>query len=114
MNREVDNVYGVITAEQGVRHVLRAVEHLFAGGRTSVNRSSDHGAETLRLRSDQAEFESEPLADGVQHLFNGTVGGPLEQVLGFVRSLSEALRTAGIEHRFEVYDENQDLAQDIP
>jgi hypothetical protein len=111
---EAYDIYGLITAPQGMLPVLRAVRHLAAGGQASIYRSGYNGAETLRLRSDGVEFESDPLKDGVHHLFNGGVGGSLEEVVGFIRTLSEALQTAGIEHRFEIYDEDQNLVRVIP
>ncbi len=108
---EGNNVCGIITAPQGMQPVLRVVERLFAGGRASIYRSGYNGAETLRLRSDRVEFESDPIEDGSQHLFSGGVSGSPEEVVGIVRALSEALAKAGIEHRFEIYDEDQNLIQ---
>jgi hypothetical protein len=110
---EANNVYSIITAPEGMEPVLRAIKGLAAGGRASIYQSGYNGAETLRLRSDRVDFESVPLEDGVQHLFNGGVGGSLEEVVDFVRALSEALHQARIEHRFEIYDEDQNLVQFI-
>ena len=110
---EGNNVYGIITAPQGLEPVLRAIEQVVGGGRASIYRSQFNGSETLRLRSESADFESDPLDDGVQHLFNGGVGGSLEKVVAFVRALSESLSRSGIEHSFEVY-EGQQLVQRLP
>ena len=110
---EGNNVYGIITAPQGLEPVLRAIEQVVSGGRASIYRSRFNGSETLRLRSESADFESDHLDDGVQHLFNGGVGGSLEEVVALVRALSESLSQSGIEHSFEVYDDQQ-LVQRIP
>ena len=110
---EGNNVYGIITAPQGLEPVLRAVEQVVTGGRAYIYRSQFNGAETLHLRSETAEFESDHLDDGVQHLFSGGVGGSLEEVIHFVRGLSESLSGSEIEHSFEVYDDQQ-LVQRIP
>src|SRR5260370_6963157 len=93
---EGNNVCGIITASRGLQPVLRAVEHLVAGGRAWIYRSQFNGAETLHLRSESVDFESEPLQDGVQHLFSGGVGGSLDEVLGFVRALPEPLSPPGL------------------
>jgi len=111
---EANNVYGILTALQGMEPVLRAVEHLFAGDQAPIYRSGYNRTATLCLCSDWVEFESTPLEDGIQHLFNGAVGGSLAEVVGFARALCEALQKAGIEHRFEIYDEEQHLVQFIP
>jgi hypothetical protein len=107
-----NNVYGEIIAPHGLETVLRAVEPLATGGRAYIYRSSYSGAETLHLVSDQVNFESDPLGAG-EHLFNGGVGGSLDGVVDFVRALSDALHKAGIEHRFEVYDDEHNLVQEV-
>lgn len=109
---EGNNVYCLITAPQGLQPVLRAVEQVVGGGRAYIKRSGFNEAETLRLRSESADFESDYLDDGVQHLFSGGVGGSLEEVVAFVQALSMSLSLAGIEHSFEVYDD-QHLVQRI-
>lgn len=108
-----NNVYGVITAAQGLEPALRAIEQMVTGGQAYIYRSQFNGAETLRLRSVTADFDSDHLCDGVQHSFNGGVDGSLEEVIHFVRRLSELLSRSGIEHSFEVYDDQQ-LVQSIP
>ena len=110
---EGNNVYGTITAPQGLEAVLRAVQQVVSGGRAYINRSQFNGAETLHLRSESIDFESDHLGDGVQHLFSGGVDGSLEEVIGFVRALSESLSRSGIEHSFEIYDDQQ-LVQRVP
>jgi hypothetical protein len=111
---EGNNVYGIITAPLGLEPVLRAVEHVVSEGRAYIYRSQYNGAGTLHLQSESADFNSENLDDGVQHLFNGGVGGSLEEVIGFVRMLSESLSRSGIEHSFEVYGDDHQLVQVIP
>ncbi len=111
---EGNNVYGIITAPQGLQPILRAVEQVAGSGRAYIYRSQFNGAETLHLRSESVNFKSDYLDDGIRHLFNGGVGGSLEEVLGFVRALSESLSRSGIEHSFEVYEDDQHLVQRIP
>jgi hypothetical protein len=110
---EGDNVCGIISAPQGLKPVLKAVELVVGEGRAYIYRSQFNGAETLHIRSEVADFESDYLEDGVQHLFNGGVGGSLEEVQAFVRKLSESLSRSGIEHFFEVYD-GEHLVERIP
>ncbi|WP_020471921.1 hypothetical protein [Zavarzinella formosa] len=112
MTPEGNNVYGHITAPQGLLPILHAVEQTVRGGQVHIKRSGFNGAETLRIRSELADFETDSLGGG-EHLFNGGVGGSLEEVVVFVRALSESLSRAGIEHSFEVYDDQQ-LVQQIP
>ena len=96
-----------------MRPILRAVEQVVGRGHAYIKRSGFDGAETLHVLSESADFESDYLDDGVEHLFNGGVGGSLEEVVAFVRTLSESLSRSGIEHCFEVYD-HQQLVQRLP
>jgi len=110
---EGNNIYGLFTAPDGLQPVLRAIAQVVGGGRAYIKRSGFSGAETLYLRSESADFESDHLDEGAQHVFNGSVGGSLEEVVAFVRALSESLSRSGMEHSFEVYDDQQ-LVQRIP
>lgn len=104
-----NNVHGVITGRHGLNPVLGAVKRLVgSGGRATLYRSGFDGAETLEFVTESAEFESTALRGG-EHLLNGGVCGPLEDVLAFVRALSGALSEAEVEHRFEVSDDRQRL-----
>src|SRR5947209_5496900 len=104
---ENDNVYGIFTARHSLEPVLRAIKEVVAAGRVYIYRSQFNGAETLHLESETAQFESEPLDGGVEHLFSGGVSGSLDEVIRFVQRLSESLSLWGIEHSFEVYDGQQ-------
>src|SRR5262245_3957030 len=111
---EGNNVSGLITAPQGLQPVLRAVEQVVGEGRAYIYRSQFNRAETLHLRTGSACFDSDHRDDGFQHFFSGGVGGSLEEVLAFVRALSESLSRSGIEHSFEVYDDDQELVRRMP
>lgn len=108
---ESTNVYGLFHAPHGLRSILRAIDH--TGNWAYIKQSGFNGTETLHLRSEFAEFDSDSLGDGVQHVLNGGVGGALEEVVAFVRVLSEALSRSGIEHFFEIYADRK-LVHCIP
>src|SRR4051812_31600854 len=99
---DFDNVYGHFVAPQGLDPVLRAVRRLVGEGQASVYTSQFDGAQTLRFSTDAVDFESTPHDGGTRHLLNGGVDGTLPEVANFVRTMSELLTEAGIEHRFEV------------
>lgn len=109
-----NNVFGMIKASHGLKPILRAIAGLVAdGGRAAISRSGFDGATKVRMTTDAADFESTPLGGG-EHLLNGGVGGSIDEVLEFVRALSGALSEARVEHRFEVYDNDNQLVQIIP
>lgn len=99
-----NNVYGQVIAPGGLRPVLVAVEALLGPGCASLFQTRAAGTETLRIRTDTADFESLPMPGGMEHLLNGAVAGTPEQVVQFVRTLSAALSDAKVEHSFEVHD----------
>src|SRR4051812_27293720 len=102
---DANNVYGHIISQQGLFLVLREVRRFVAENRAFIYRSQFNGAETLHFSTDTVDFMSTPLEDGPRHLINGSVRGTPEDVVAFVRALSESLIEGGIEHRFEVYDD---------
>lgn len=104
MARGFNNVYGQLVAPDGLRPVLVAAERVLGPGAASVFRSRAGGAETLRIRTDAADFESLPLPGGMEYLLNGSVAGTAEEVATFVRALSASLAAARVEHGFEVHD----------
>lgn len=109
-----NNVYGRIVAPGGLAPVLGAVRGLPGLERAYVKKSQYDGAEVLRFSSDAVDFESTPLGGGPRHLLNGGVEGPPEDVVGFVRAMSDRLAEAGVEHHFEVYDTDGSLLTVIP
>jgi hypothetical protein len=106
-----NDVYGQVTAPMGLELVLQAVRRVTGEGKGHLYRSQFSGATTLRFSTENVDFESTPLDDGRQHLFNGAVGGSLVHVTTFARSLSAMLADLGIENRFEVYDDENNLVQ---
>lgn len=106
-----NNVYGTLTALRGLQPVSNAINAAVAGCRASIYRSQFNGAETLHVRSESAEFDSDPLKDGAKHPFNGAVGGTPKEVADFVQTLSDALSVAGVEHSFEIHDSEQKVVK---
>jgi hypothetical protein len=100
-----NNVYGQVIAPGGLRAVVVALEAALGPGTASMYRSrAGTDAEQLRIRTDAADFESLPLPGGMEHLLNGAVAGPTDDVARFVRTLSAALTEVKVEHTFEVHD----------
>ena len=111
---KTNNVYGQIIAPDGLRPVHAAVEKVLGPGCASIFRArASNQSETLRIRTDTADLESLPLPGGIEHLLNGAVGGPVEEVVAFVQRLSDALAEAKVEHSFEVHDGRQ-IVRSLP
>lgn len=109
-----NNVYGQLVAPDGLRPVARAAEAACGPGSAAAYRDRASNTERLRLRTDAADLESLPLPGGTDHLFNGAVAGPIADVLAFVRALSSALTSEGVEHSFEVLDREQKQSWSVP
>ena len=107
-----NNVYGIVKAPGGLRPVLAAAQTLDCWRSARIKTSGYSGEQTIRLESEDADFETERLSES-EHLFNGAVGGTLDQVINFVQRLSDALHAGGIDHHFEVYNAENDLAAAI-
>lgn len=113
MTPDSNNVYGRVVTPTGLGPVLRAMQRLVGEGRVSIDTSQFDGAETLHFSTGDADFESTPLGDG-SHLLNGGVGGTPDELVAFVRAMSQAFAEAGIDHRFEVYDDQHNLVGLVP
>ena len=108
------NVYGHFVAPDGLQMALRVFQQLVGDDHASIDVSHDDGMATLHLSTEECVFASTPLLCGVEHIFNGAVAGASEDVVAFVTSLSDCLFDAGIEHRFEIYDEAHKLIAMLP
>jgi hypothetical protein len=105
MTPATNNVYGQIVAPEGLGAVLKTVEAMLGPGCASLFRPrSSSEIETLRIRTNNADFESLPLAGGIDYLLNGSVEGSLDEIMQFTRFLSEGLAEARIEHTLQVHD----------
>ncbi|QDV15471.1 hypothetical protein Pan153_00850 [Gimesia panareensis] len=107
-----NNVYGCITSLDGLAFVRDAVNKLEEVNEACISVSGYDGSESLILRSDLIDFESEPLENG-QHLLNGAIAGTINEIISFVSKLSHTLSEAGIEHHFEIYNA-EELVKEIP
>ena len=104
MGQRFNNVYGQVIAPSGLRPVQVAAERALGPGTAAVFRPRASDAETLRIRSDTADFESLPLPGGMEFLLNGAVAGSAAEVAAVVRALSAALLELKVEHTFEGHD----------
>ena len=101
-----NNVYGIVCAPGGLKAILSIAQSLVGNDLASIYVSGYDGAATLRFSSDECDFESTPLGQNDEHLLNGGVAGCSDNVVEFVRVLSERLTQAAIANRFEVYDDD--------
>ena len=104
MRRKPNNVYGQMIAPGGLRPAVAAIEEALGPGSASMFRTSTADAEGLRARTDAVDLESLPLPGGMEHLLNGVIEGPADEIVRIVRSISAAFDEAKIEHTFEVHD----------
>jgi hypothetical protein len=107
-----NNVYGSLFAPDGLEIILDVIKPLLHDGKVYIYTSQFNSAKTLRLRSKNVDFGSEPLENN-KHLLNGFVYGTFQDVKNFVSLLSKALKSINIQHSFEIYDENQELVEQL-
>jgi hypothetical protein len=112
MTSNGNNVYGSLFAPDGLEIILDVIKPLLLDGKVYIYTSQFNSAKTLHLLSEHVDFGSEPLEND-KHLFNGFVDGTLEDVKNFVSLLSKALKSINIRHSFEIYDENQELVEQL-
>ena len=102
-----NNVYGYLHSSvglQGVANVLR--NHLgWSEQEVYICTSQFDGSETLKIRRETCEFETQILKEGGKWLFHGAVAGELYDILATLKDMCEPLRFSGYETSFEIYDE---------
>ena len=108
-----NNVYGVLKPPVKLKVVLAGATSVHQWGKAHIYVSGYDGARTIHLRSESADFDSNPIGSG-EHLFNGAVGGTPDEVIAFVKRLSEAFTERGVAHQLEVYDADRQLVAEFP
>jgi hypothetical protein len=103
-------VYGQILAPRGMRPVFKSIQSLVGSEHAHIRISGYDGTPILWVSTEWCELESTPLENSKEHLLNGAIAGSTEAVVEFVTALSRSLAAAGIDHRFEVYDESDQQA----
>ena len=102
---------GYVVAPMGLQSVLQAVRRITAGCKADIYRSHFNGAETLHFSTASADFETTPLDYRTRHLLNGGASGNLQEVVALSKPCPKCLPRAGIEHSFEVYNNDDFLVQ---
>ena len=114
---EHNNVYGRLECVGRIEELTELVRNHLALTASDIWLKKSHfdGAETIVIRSNNADFNAYTgKADG-ELLFNGAVAGNDQEVQKFVQELHRALKTAGFRPRFEIYGEDKNcLAQFDP
>jgi alkanesulfonate monooxygenase SsuD/methylene tetrahydromethanopterin reductase-like flavin-dependent oxidoreductase (luciferase family) len=104
-----NNVYGLLSCDGRLQELAQLLRALLAATESeiSIKISQFDGAQTLRVRTERAEFDAYLSGADRTFLFNGAVAGTAEQVCLFVQRLHKALQVAGFHPRLEVYDDDE-------
>ncbi len=111
-----NNVYGYLYSKKGLRDVAKVLRNYLGLSEKQIfiYRSQFDGNETLKIRMEMCELETQSLKEGDKWLFNGAVAGDIESIKATLKEIYDPLRRKGYETNFEIYDENCDFLSDYP
>jgi hypothetical protein len=111
-----NNVYGHLYSKTGLRDVAKVLRNYLGLSEKQVYiyRSQFDGDETLQIRTETYEFETQSLEEEDKWLFNGAVAGDIDSIKVTLKEICDPLRRQGYETKFEIYDENCEFLSDYP
>lgn len=111
-----NNVYGFLFSRTSLEKVAEVLRSRLGLTKTEVYvyRSGFDGSETLKVRTEAYEFETQKAKENNTWLFSGSVAGNLDEILTVLKLLSSHLRWAGYDTKFEIYDQEFDCIAEYP
>lgn len=106
--KDCNNVFGQVICPDGIESVHKIIKDTYGSQGVEVTLRKNR----LRFTNDAFDFESDYLGDN-EHLLNGSVDIEIDAIVNFVQDISGLLANAGIKHKFEVYDEKDELYKKI-
>jgi hypothetical protein len=112
----VNNVYGYLYSKTGLRDAAKVLRNYLGLSEKQIYiyKSQFDGNETLKIRTETCEFETQSLKEGNKWLFNGAVSGDIDSIKATLKEICDPLKRKGYETNFEIYDENCDYLCDYP
>jgi hypothetical protein len=111
-----NNIYGYLSSKTGLRDVAKVLRNYLdlSEKQIYIYRSQFDGDETLKIRAEIYEFETQSLEEGDKWLFNGAVAGDVNSIKATLKEICDPLRRQGYETKFEIYDKNCEFLSDYP
>ncbi|MEL6438127.1 MAG: hypothetical protein AAFQ80_02555 [Cyanobacteria bacterium J06621_8] len=111
-----NNVYGFLYSKVGLRDVAKVLQDFLelSEKQAYIYKSQFDGNETLKIRTEAYEFETQSLEEEDKWLFNGAVAGDIDSIKVILKEICDTLKIKGYEANFEIYDENCEFISEYP
>lgn len=111
-----NNIYGYLYSKTGLQDVAKILKDYLGLSEKQIYiySSQFNGNETLKIKTETYEFETQSLKEEDKWLFNGAVAGDINSIKATLKTLSDPLRHRGYETSFEIYDENFEFLSNYP
>lgn len=111
-----NNVYGHLYSKTGLQDVAKVLRNYLdlSEKQVYIYKSQFNEDETLKIRTEKYEFETQSLEEGDKWLFNGAIAGDIDSIKATLKQIYDPLRCQGYETKFEIYDENCEFRSDYP
>ena len=111
-----NNVYGFLYSKIGLRDAAKVLRNCLglSEKQAYIYKSQFDGDETLKIRTEVYEFETQSLKEGDKWLFNGAVAGDIDSIKAILKEICAPLKFKGYEANFEIYDENFEFISEYP
>lgn len=103
-----NNVYGFLYSKIGLKDAATVLRNYLglSEKQAYIYKSQYDGDETLKIRTEAYEFETQSLKEEDTWLFNGAVAGDIDSIKATLKEICDPLKFKGYEANFEIYDEN--------
>jgi hypothetical protein len=111
-----NNIYGSLvskTSLEKVANILRSRLGLTTAEVYVYKSQFDH-QETLHIRTEGYEFQTEKAREENIWLLNGSVAGDRSEILMVLKYVTDPLSRAGYQTKFEIYDRDFNCIADYP
>ncbi len=111
-----NNIYGYIHSHKSLIEIAKIFRnHLgLLEQQVYIYKSQFDGDETLNIRMETYDFETQSLPEGNKWLFNDAVAGDIKSIKAILKQLSEPLIREKYEITFEIYDDNFEFLSNYP
>lgn len=111
-----NNVYGFLYSKTGLRNAAKVFRDYLglSEKQAYIYKSQFDGNETLKIRTEAYEFETQSLKEGDKWLFNGAVAGDIDSIKALLKEICDPLNAKGYKANFEIYDKNFEFISEYP
>lgn len=116
INRSYNNVYGILFCNSSLKKPYKILRDRLGLTEAEVYlyKSQFDGAESLKVRTDIYDLETDKTDRDSEYLLNGEVAGETAEVITRIKEIADVLNLNNYRCHFEIYDDNSEFLDEYP